>query len=91
MIAHVRLVLALCLAILLSSCSLLSRKQATPVVRVVCAPTALDACDVSHWMLPDQINANQAGKLALSARAELKACDKRHEALRECVEKHNGE
>lgn len=51
----------------------------------------MDACDVAVWMLPEELSADQAGELALSARAELRACSARHEALRDCVNKHNGD
>jgi len=88
--ALARLALALSLALSLAGCNLLSRKQAAPAVRVVCAPSAKDACDVTSWVLPAELNADQAGELALSARAELVACSVRHEALRDCVGKHNG-
>lgn len=59
--------------------------------QVVCAPQALTVCEVSRWFVPDPLSADQAGELALVARAEAEACKEKHAALADCITKHNGE
>ena len=74
-----------------SGCSWRLAKAETQQARaqVVCAPQALTACEVSRWFLPDPLSADQAGELALVARAEAEACKERHTALAECIKAHN--
>lgn len=57
-------------------------------VQVVCAPKAVEQCVISQWLVPAQLSADQAGELALTAREEGKACDERHRAAVECIQKH---
>ena len=74
-----------------SGCSWRLAKAETQQARapVVCAPQALTACEVSRWFIPDPLSADQAGELALVARAEAEACKERHAALAECIKAHN--
>ena len=89
----VRMALALSVTMFGSACSWRLAKAETQQARaqVVCAPQALTACEVSRWFVPDPLSANQAGELALVARAEAEACKEKHAALADCITKHNGE
>ena len=90
--ARVRLGLVLCLMMQLSSCALLSVKkpeQQQIRLSVVTTPGAMDACVLSRWIVPDEVNADQAATLALAARKEGEECAERHRALVNDVERHN--
>ena len=82
--------LALLAAASTSGCTLFSAKPA-PAIRldVVVTPGALDLCTLSVWMLPDEVNADQAAELAIAARDEGRECAQRHRALVEDVKRHN--
>lgn len=49
----------------------------------------MDACVLSRWIVPEEINADQAATLALAARKEGEECAERHRALVQDVERHN--
>ena len=88
----VLLALVLCLPMLASGCGMLSvRKPESQQIRldVVTTPGALDPCTLSRWLLGDELSADQAGELALAARAEGEECAKRHQALIDDVKRHN--
>ena len=88
---HALWVLALCLLTLSSGCGLrLDRPKVEPVrVPVVCAQAALDPCIVSRWLVPSPLSADQAGELALAARAESEACAEKHKQIAQCIADHN--
>lgn len=84
--------LVLCLPMLASGCGMLSvKKPEQQQIRldVVTTPGALDPCVITRWLLPDEISADQAAELALSARAEAQECADRHAALVGDVKRHN--
>lgn len=84
--------LVLCLPMLASGCGMLSvRKPEAQQIRldVVTTPGALDPCTLSRWLLADELSADQAGELALAARAEGEECARRHQALIDDVRRHN--
>lgn len=89
--ARVRLGLALCLMMQLTSCALLSARKPEQQIRlsVVTTPGAMDACVISRWIVPDEVSADQAATLALAARKEGEECAERHRALVQDVERHN--
>lgn len=83
--------LVLCLTISLTSCALLSapkQKQQTRL-KVKVTTGSMDACVLSRWIVPEEINADQAATLALAARKEGEECAERHRALINDVERHN--
>lgn len=91
-IVVVRRGLALCLMMQLASCALLSVKKPEAQqtrLSVVTTPGAMDACVLSRWIVPDEVNADQAATLALAARKEGEECAERHRALIGDVERHN--
>ena len=75
-----------------SGCSWRLAKADTQQARasVVCAPQALTVCEVSRWFVPDPLSCDQAGELALVARAEAESCKEKHAALADCIARHNG-
>lgn len=81
----------LSLPMLATGCGLLSVKKPEQQIRldVVTTPGALDPCVITRWLLPDEISADQAAELALSARAEAQECADRHAALVSDVQRHN--
>jgi hypothetical protein len=84
--------LGLCLLASATGCALLSvKKPEAQQIRldVVTTPGALDPCTLSRWLLADELSADQAGELALAARAEGEECAKRHQALIDDVKRHN--
>lgn len=90
--ARVLRALGLCLMMQLTSCAMLSaRKPDQQQIRlsVVTTPGAMDACVISRWIVPDEVNADQAATLALAARKEGEECAERHRALISDVERHN--
>ena len=89
--AHARPALALFLIPLLSGCGLLSARPDPQPIRldVVTTPGALDLCTLSTWIVPAEINADQAAELAIAARDEGRECAERHRALVEDVMRHN--
>ena len=81
---------ALCLTTLASGCTLFSAKPAAAIrLDVVTTPGALDLCTLSTWIVPAEINADQAAELAIAARDEGRECAERHRALVEDVRRHN--
>jgi len=46
---------------------------------------------MSRWLVPNPLNADQAGTLAESARDEGELCAEKHKALVDDVLKHKGE
>ena len=87
---HARPALALCLVISASGCAMLSRpKPAAIRLDVVTTPGAMDLCTLSTWIVPAEINADQAAELAIAARDEGRECAERHRALVEDVRRHN--
>ena len=49
----------------------------------------MDLCTLSTWIVPAEINADQAAELAIAARDEGRECAERHRALVEDVKRHN--
>jgi len=49
----------------------------------------MDLCTLSTWIVPAEINADQAAELAIAARDEGRECAERHRALVEDVRRHN--
>lgn len=91
-IVAARPALVLCLLISLPGCGLISAKipeKQQIRLDVVTTPGAMDPCVISRWVVPDEVNADQAAKLARAARAESRECAKRHRALINDVERHN--
>lgn len=90
-IAHARPALVLFLIPLLNGCGLLSaRPDPQPIRRdVVVTPGAMDLCTLSTWIVPAEVNADQAAQLAIAARDEGRECAERHRALVEDVRRHN--
>ena len=88
---HARPALALFLIPPLSGCGLLSARPDPQPIRldVVTTPGALDLCTLSTWIVPAEINADQAAELAIAARDEGRECAERHRALVEDVRRHN--
>ena len=88
---HARPALALFLIPLLSGCGLLSARPKPAAIRldVVTTPGAMDLCTLSTWIVPAEINADQAAQLAIAARDEGRECAARHRALVEDVRRHN--
>lgn len=58
---------------------------------LVCGDAPMSECSVKEYILPEQLTADQAGKLALAARAETKACAKRHKKLIDCIKEFQNE
>ena len=85
------LALALSVTMSASGCSWRLAKAEAQQVRasVVCAPQALTVCEVSRWFVPDPLSCDQAGELALVARAEAESCKEKHAALADCIKAHN--
>lgn len=74
----------------LSGCGLLSVKPVQQIrLDVVTTPGALDLCTLSVWIVPKEVNADQAAQLAIAARDEGRECAERHRALVEDVRRHN--
>lgn len=75
---------------LLTSCALFSRQTSDARVPLVCGDGATEPCKVSIFLIPEgEMAADHAAALAKSARKELKACDRRHDAVIRCINKHN--
>lgn len=72
----------------LTGCGLSSVLKTDPPApkQLVCGPGPMAPCVIKEWLLPEQLGADQAGELALAARAESKACAKRHLKLIECIQ-----
>lgn len=87
----VRLGLVLSALISLPSCALLSVRKPKQQIRldVVTTPGALDPCTLTVWLLPPELSADHAARLAIAARAEAAECAQRHRALIEDVRRHN--
>lgn len=50
----------------------------------------MDPCVISRWLVPDPLNADQAGLLAEAARDEGMECAARHDALIDDVKRYMG-